>query len=109
MNAMGWIKNKLVGCFGDDFTHKVGIGEVMGLRTVYNAGVIGGSRGLLLEFLNHVTNVLDKTPSSLNCNMPVVNLVVHKYFDNRLFTGFPFTSRFYKRQKSPRGVYIIHK
>eukprot|EP00054_Salpingoeca_dolichothecata_P027355 m.200213 g.200213 ORF g.200213 m.200213 type:complete len:115 (+) comp25938_c0_seq6:1687-2031(+) len=72
-------------------------------------GVLGGARATMLQVLQTITSILDQTPSEQNCNMAVVNFALHKYFDDRLFTGFPLTSHFLRRQQSPKGVYIVHK
>ncbi|XP_077867079.1 uncharacterized protein LOC144356047 [Saccoglossus kowalevskii] len=109
MASMGWLKDKLVPCFGEESISRSDIASVILLNHVYNAGVIGGSRHVMLQFLEKVTDVLDNTPRDVNCNMPVVNYVVHKYFDDRVYTGFPLTSRFMTRKKSAKGVYILHK
>ncbi|ELU08760.1 hypothetical protein CAPTEDRAFT_217035 [Capitella teleta] len=102
MNSMGWLRKRMPECFGSDSVDR---GEVAGVKnylTVYNAGVIGGTRSIMLEFLAQVIMKLDKTPFNLNCNMPVVNFVVHRYFDTRVHTGYPLTSEFYRRQADPR-------
>lgn len=63
----------------------------------------------MMAALTRITEYLDAAPSELNCNMPAVNYAVHKYLFQQVFTGFPLTSRFLRRQASPRGVYIVHK
>ena len=54
-------------------------------------GVIGGQRGVVLEFLDRVIQLLDRTPPEANCNMAAVNYVAHKFFYERTFTGYPLT------------------
>ena len=109
MDSMRWLKEKLVKCYGEAAINKGELSPLMKLSTVYNAGVIGGSRHLMLGFLRYITQNLDITPHHVNCNMAVVNVVVHKYYFEQVFTGFPLTSRFQRRQSSPKGVFIVHK
>jgi succinate dehydrogenase hydrophobic anchor subunit len=109
MESMPWLMKRLRQCFGDKSVDSGEVSKVKKLQFVYNAGVIGGPRGLMLTFLHHVINILDFTPSHLNCNMAVVNYIAHKYFDDHIFTGFPLTSRFMAQQSNPKAVYVIHK
>ena len=105
---MPWISGKLETCFG----HYAASGSLhclSELDTVYNAGVIGGSRHVVMAVLWWVTHYLDHSPTHLNCNMAAVNVALHKHFYRRIFTGFPLVSRFMYKQTSPKGVYIIHK
>ena len=107
--SMGWLTKRLTDCFGAESNENGEIAYIKKLNIVYNAGVIGGTRDLIISFLERVTEMLDKTPHDVNCNMPVVNYVVHKYFDDKVYTGYPLTSRFMKRQEKPTEVYILHK
>ena len=109
MGSQRWITEHLEGCFGTHALHHGPLRPLMSQDTVYNAGVIGGSRHIMLALLEHVVQYLDTTAPSLNCNMPAVNYVVHRYFHRQVYTGFPLTSRFLSFQSSPKGVYIIHK
>ena len=109
MKAMPWLSSRLANCFGNHSVLQGEIYDMLRLSTVYNAGVIGGSRHIMRALLTRIAWSLDHTPPHLNCNMPAVNYVVHKYFNNITYTGFPFTSRFLRRQSSPKAVYIVHK
>ena len=109
MGTQQWISERLVGCFGNHTLCHGRLHWLMSQDTVFNAGVIGGSRHIMTALLETVTQYLDTTPPNLNCNMPAVNYVVHRHFHKQVFTGFPLTSRFYSFQSSPKGVYIVHK
>ena len=109
MQTMPWIHERLQNCFGNYSVQTGDLRSLMELDTVYNAGVIGGSRHTMLATLTRIVEYLDVAPHQLNCNMPAVNYAVHKHFFGRVFTGFPLTSRFLRRQLSPQGVYIVHK
>ena len=109
MQAQRWITERLQGCFGNYTLLNGSLMPLMRLDTVYNAGVIGGRRTVMLGLLERMTQSLDTTPPSLNCNMPALNFVIHRHFFQRVFTGFPLTSRFLRFQTDPRGVYVVHK
>lgn len=109
MNSNKWMRRKLNECFDIEAITHGDISRVKSIKHLYSAGVIGGSRHVMLQFLEKVTEVLDSVPHDKNCNMAAVNFVVHKYFDNRVYTGFPLTSRYKKYQAAPLGTYIIHK
>ena len=109
VSSMEWLVRRMLECFNNNNVMFPGIERLHYYSKVYNAGVIGGSRTVMLEFLERLVGVLDKTPANINCNMAATNYVAHWFFSDRLFTGFPLTSRFWKRQQHPKGVYIIHK
>ena len=110
MRTMPWLNQRLRGCFGNSSLergHK--LHPLLDLDTVYNAGTIGGRRDVMMAVLFRIVEYLNTTPPQLNCNMPAVNFAIHKHFYDRVFTGFPLSSRFLRRQTSPKGVYIVHK
>ena len=109
MESQRWISERLKGCFGNHTLLHGPLKPLMSLNTVYNAGVMGGTRHVILALLETLIQYLNTTPPALNCNMPAVNFVVHRYFYQRVFTGFPLTSRFLSFQSSPKGVYVVHK
>ena len=109
MRSMPWIKTRLRDCFGNYSMDTGDLGHLMDMNTVYNAGVIGGTRRTVLAILEMIKVYLDVSPPSLNCNMPAVNYAVHKYFFDNVFTGYPLNSRFLRWQAGPKGVYVVHK
>ena len=48
------------------------------------------TRPQLVDFLGQMTRHLSLCPIEYNCNMPVYNWVLHKYFNDVLYTGFPW-------------------
>ena len=102
-----WVRGVVRFCYGLNTSKD--FDTVKYYQYLYNAGMIGGDRHIMLEFLQLVTDVLHKTPSSKNCNMPVVNYVAHMYFDDITFTGFPFNNLFKHGRKNFIGVYNAHK
>lgn len=107
---MPWISVKLEACFGRLEAFKYGGLQCLSeLDTVYNAGVVGGTRHAVMAVLWWVTHYLNLSPTHLNCNMGAVNIALHKHFYERVFTGFPLVSKFMYKQAAPKAVYIIHK
>ena len=104
-----WLRNKIRDCFLNDTQLNSSIEWLFRLIPEYNAGVIGGPRHIVLRFLRILTALLDTLPVKANCNTAAVNYVVHKYFNDVIFSGFPFNSILYKNEQNLRGVYVIHK
>lgn len=98
---------------------------------VYNAGVIGGSRQVMLFLISRVVDSIVKTKANSHMDMTILNLCIHKYFfphidinllssrfttpedDQRashryLVTGYPFNSNF-KAFDLGSDAYFIHK
>jgi hypothetical protein len=44
----------------------------------------------MLEFLGRMTHFLALCPVEHNCNMPVYNWVLHRFYNDRIYTGFPW-------------------
>ena len=109
MLSMPWLSTRLAKCFGNYSVLHGDLHDMMRLAIVYNAGVLGGSRHIAMALLARITWALDHTPPDINCNMPAVNYVVHKYFSHITYTGYPLTSRFLRFQCNPKAVYIVHK
>ena len=57
MQSMGWLTKRLGQCFSDNADRMKELSILKKLEFVYNAGVIGGTRTLVLQFLTHVTDV----------------------------------------------------
>ena len=108
VGAMGWLNSRFKACFTKN-SYFNDLPTIKRHYIVYNAGVIGGTRSMLLAFLGRLIEAFDNTPKKANCNMGVVNYVVHKYFDDVVYTGFPVTNRFKKYRRYAKGVYITHK
>ena len=104
-----WLHNNIKTCFSKDAQLNSSIEWLNRLKPLYNAGVIGGPRHIMLRFLRMLTALLETLPVKEDCNMAAVNYVIHKYFSDIAFTGFPFNSIFFNGQKNPPGVYVIHK
>ena len=107
IKSNGGLRKNIKECFLKHTQLNSSIEWLYHLKPGYNAGVIGGPRHIVLRFLRILTALLETLPVKVNCNMAAVNYVVHNYFNDVVFTGFPFTSIL--NQKNPRGVYVLHK
>ena len=107
IKSNGGLKQNIKECFLKHTQLNSSIEWLYHLKPGYNAGVIGGPRHIVLRFLRILTALLKTLPVKVDCNMAGVNYVVHKYFNDVVFTGFPFTSIL--NQKNPRGAYVLHK
>ena len=76
---------------------------------VHNAGVIGGSRHVMLAYLTQLILYLDRAPHKKNCNMGIVSLVTEKHFANDYFSGYPFQAVMELPLAIPQGLAIRHK
>ena len=76
----------------------------------FNAGVIGGSRHVMLAFLTRFLQYLQITSfSKRNCNMAIMEHITHKFFFESTFSGWPFNAGFLTEQVNIPGLAILHK
>ena len=77
----------------------------------FNAGVLGGTRHVLLAILYQLTRYFDHSPHHMNCNMGTMTVVGHKHFNDRFYTGYPIQSAFKLGMEGsmPQGQAIKHK
>ena len=104
MHDNGWFRGMAKSCHVENVLPEYT--DVRINKYFLNAGVIGGERLLMIDFLNKVNTYLGKAKGR-NCNMPVVNYVVQRYFRHAFYTGYPLTSRF--RGNNMMAVYVMHK
>lgn len=79
---------------------------------VYNAGILGGSREICMEFLGHMVGGLAQLTDEqkmLNVNMALFNHTVYAHFKRRAVTGQPLHSEYKDFQADRKDVYFIHK
>ena len=103
-----WMKGVLSRCYG----RKIYTSEhtaVQNRWTLYNAGVLGGNRDMMLLVLSQIHKWLDKANKGENCNMGTVNIVAHKYFFDDIFVGYPLQSGFKIEIAGPFGQAVKHK
>lgn len=76
---------------------------------VVNAGVLGGERGVLLEFLEELCAVMSsRVGPEKNVNMPCFNEVFYRLWEERSMVGHPVTSRFGSFVYNDADVWFIH-
>jgi len=80
-------------------------------RLLLNCGTFGGSRGIVLNFLkvlcDIILSVADREPD-ITVDMPVFNYVMYIYFSSMLYAGYPVCSGF-KKYENRNDVWFIHK
>ena len=81
-------------CYGEDIYERER--ELVQYYSVYNAGLSGGMRHAYLGMLERVIDNLEVTlfKPDRNCNMAAFNIVLHKYFFEQIFLGYPLQSGF---------------
>ena len=83
--------------------------ETIYSKPVLNSGIIGGKRDQVLLVIENMLCWFEELPDKLNMNMPVLNLVVRKHFDEEeIMHGFPLNS-LYKEYEEEGDFYIKHK
>ena len=106
MTDYPWMVSMLPKC---KLTDCKDMNRIKNYKYLYNAGFIGGDRHSMMGFLEKVSQMLNETPAEHNCNMPVVNYVAHRYFDDDIFTGFPLTNLMHMNKGRYIGTYGVHK
>ena len=74
----------------------------------FNAGAIGASRHVLLAFLTRFIQYLNIS-SKQNCNMGIVEYILHKFFFDATMYGWPFNAGFLSDHPSIPGLAVLHK
>ena len=101
-----WLRGVLVRCHRGDASI-----DAVKLHPFLNAGVLGGSRHVLLSYLYRMTRYFDKTPHYMNCNMGTITVAAHKHFFDYIYSGYPIQSAFKLGMEGfmPQGQAIKHK
>ena len=102
-----WMVNLYTRCYTPD-TLKAEEEFLDKLITLYNAGMIGGTREVLLAMLHRTLQWLDIAKKDTYCDMGAVNIAAHKYFYDELFFGYPLQSG-YKITANAPGLFLKHK
>ena len=75
----------------------------------YNAGVMGGTRYVMLAYLTQLIQYFDRALHNINCNMGTAGLVTDKHFSNDYFSGYPFQAVTELSLAIPQGLAGRHK
>ncbi len=99
-----WSRHLIGRCYGVDKEQ-----WLMG-KTIFNAGVWGGQKELVLEMLNLIADELERIKAdNKNCNMIVFNKVLYEKFGiERVITGYPLHSKFKGYEVDSKACFI-HK
>lgn len=76
-------------------------------KFLYNAGIIGGPRSVIMNLLEEMTNMISNLSNDLNINMPIYNLAIEK-LNLRVYSGHPLHNVF-RSHINQGGCYILHK
>ena len=76
---------------------------------LHNAGVMGGTRYVMLAYLTLLIHYFDRAPHNRNCNMGTTGLVTGKHFSNDYFSGYPFQAVTELSLAIPQGLAVRHK
>ena len=74
-----------------------------------NAGVMGGTRHVMLAYLTLLIHYFDRAPHNRNCNMGTTGLVTEKHFSNDYFSGYLFQAVSELSLAIPQGLAVRHK
>ena len=83
--------------------------EVIKTYGVFNSGILGGSRHVLLALFSRILLYLDHASLSAVCDMATANAVLHHHYYDRTFSGYPFSGPLAIRIYSQQGVAVTHK
>ena len=100
-----WIAEMFTKCY-PDFKNKE---EVFNLYGVFNSGIIGGSRHVMLSLLSHILLYLDTASLSAVCDMTTANAVYHTQYYDRIYCGYPFSGSFLTGIHLQQGAAVTHK
>ena len=92
------------------FPSKLDYLEDFKMHGFFNAGVIGGSRHVMLAFLTRFLQILQITSTlKRNCNMVILEHITHNFFYESIYDGWPFNAGFLTDQVNIPGLAILHK
>lgn len=110
----GW-EREFIGCAWMQNNHKSNFIQNFiksNIRTpLLNAGVVGGSYEVVIEFLNRLCDMYDILPDmELNkTDMPLFNWVIYSHFLGRFKTGPTITTEFKKYDLNNQTALFAHK
>ena len=102
-----WMNKVFAKCYGNGKSNVEGT-QAMAMQSLYNAGIIGGTREMMLAMLYKVLHWLDKANKGENCNMISVNIAAHKHLFEELYAGYPLQNG-YKAIATSNGLFLKHK
>lgn len=98
-----FMKDKIIKAYGCFSRY-----ECIKSNKTLNAGIIGGNITTIKFFLKELINEFRFANKVVNANMPSVNYVAYKFFDEKITTGYPLCSKFCANEIR-KDVYFKHK
>ena len=83
--------------------------EVFKLYGVFNSGIMGGSRHIMLALLSRIMLYLDIASLRAVCDMTGANAAFHLHDYDRIYSGYPFSTPLAIGIYSQQGVAVTHK
>ena len=100
-----WIAQMFKKCY-PDFKNEE---EVLNLYGIFNSGIMGGSRHVMLSLFSRIVLYLDTASLSAVCDMTTANAVYHTQYYDRIYSGYPFSGSYFTGIYLQQGVAITHK
>ena len=83
--------------------------EVFKLYGVFNSGIIGGSRHMMLSLFSRILLYMDIASLNAVCDMTSSNALFHLHCYDRIYSGYPFSAPLAVGIYSQQGVAVTHK
>ena len=83
--------------------------EVLNLYGIFNSGIMGGSRHVMLSLLSRILLYLDTASLSAVCDMTTANAVYHTHYYGRIYSGYPFSGSFLLGVRLQQGAAVTHR
>ena len=99
----------LPGMFRKCFPNFKNVEEVFKLYGVFNSGIIGGSRHMMLSLFSRILLYMDIASLNAVCDMTSSNAVFHLHCYDRIYSGYPFSAPLAVGIYSQQGVGVTHK
>ena len=109
-NGRGNIQNDRWGCSPD--RNNICVHKKTKGKKILNCGCVGGCRKLVLELLSEICNIYKKLgKKAINFNLGILNEAAYNsdHLADKIKTGAPIVSRFFKYENHRKDVWFIHK
>ena len=83
--------------------------EVFNLYGVFNSGIMGGSRHVMLSLFSRILLYLDTASLNGVCDMTTANAVYHLNYYDRIYYGYPFSGSYFGGICQQQGAAVTHK
>lgn len=79
-------------------------------QKILNAGIVGGSRDIILIIINKMVEILKKSNIKYTTvDMAVLNYVLYTYFPNKIVHGYPVNTIYNQYEKDNYTAWFKHK